>query len=97
MGYEALVEDKTRHLRLLEITPSLILDLLKIDEARRVTINGRELRCVADAIPATATVASCGMNDYGNLIFHVADASFTPVPAQCLIPRISPQYRLDDE
>jgi hypothetical protein len=35
MGYEALVEDKTRHLRLLEITPDLVLDLLKVNEDRK--------------------------------------------------------------
>jgi len=97
MGYEALIEDRARHLRLLEITPDLVLDLLKVNEDRRVTIDGRELRCVGDAIPGTATVASCGMNERGNILLQVADASFTPVYTGGLIPRISPTYKLGDE
>jgi hypothetical protein len=94
MGYEALVEDKQRHLRLLEITPEVVLDLLKVGESRRVTIDGMELRCVHDAIPKTATVASCGMSDRGNILLHVADPSFSPCAPGSPIRRISPEYQL---
>jgi hypothetical protein len=93
MGYEALVEDKARHLRLLEITPDLILSLLTINEERRVTINGQELSCVEDAIPATARVASCGISGLGNVLIQVEDSSFGPVPPGARIPHINPVYR----
>ena len=96
MGYEALVEDRQRHVRLLEITPELILDLLKMDESKRITINGRELTCVAGAIPRDAAVASCGINERGNVLLHVADATFAPVLPGALVPRIEPMYRLGE-
>jgi hypothetical protein len=37
------------------------------------------------------------MNERGNILLAVADASFTPVYAGSLIPRISPTYKLGDE
>ena len=97
MGYEALVEDKTRHLRLLEIAPDLILSLLTINEERRVTINGQELSCVEDAIPSTARVASCGISERGNVMIQVEDSSFGPVAAGARIPHINPVYQFSNK
>jgi hypothetical protein len=97
MGYEALVEDRQRHVRLLEITPELILELFKVDEGKKVTINGRQLTCVGDAIPQSATVASCGINERGNVLLHVEDATFSPLLPGCLVPRIQPMYRLVEQ
>ena len=96
MSYEALVDGRERNVRLLEISPELILDLFKVDRSRQVTIGGRVLDCVQDAIPATATVASCGINERGNVLVHVQDASFSPVEFGALVPRINPTYRLTD-
>jgi hypothetical protein len=96
MSYEALVEGRERNVRLLEISPELILDLFKVDESRQVTIGGRVLDCVQDAIPATATVASCGINERGNVLVHVQDTSFSPVEFGAVVPRIDPVFRLTD-
>jgi len=96
MGYEALVEDKTRHLRLLEITPDLVLDLLKVNEDRRVTIDGRELRCVGDAIPEKARVKSCGISERGNIMIQVEDSTFGPISPGGRIPNINPVYQLGE-
>lgn len=94
MSYEALIDEKTRSIRLLEISPDLILDLFKVDKDRQVTIDGRRLECVRDAIPATATVASCGMSERGNVLVQVQDASFTPTPFGGVVPRINPEFML---
>ena len=94
MGYEALVEKRTRNVRLLEISPDLILDLLKDDKRRQITIDGRPLMCVGDPIPTTATVSSCGINERGNVLIQVADASYPPVAFGCMVPHIQPVFKL---
>jgi hypothetical protein len=94
MGYEALVEERSSSVRLLEVTPELLLELLKVDGRKSVRINGRLLVCVNDSIPGSATVQSCGINERGNILLHVADASFSPVRAGAMVPRINPIYEL---
>jgi hypothetical protein len=96
MSYEALSEDKPRRVRLLELHPDLVLDLLKVNEDSRVTIQGRTLECVGDAIPAGATVASCGLSDRGNIMLHVSHESFSPIAFGGFVPRIAPAYKLAD-
>lgn len=97
MGYEALVEPRSRNVRLLEISPDLILDLFKDDRRRQITIDGRALMCVGDPIPTTATVLSCGMSERGNVLIQVADASFAPVGFGGVVPYIHPVFKLGIE
>jgi hypothetical protein len=96
MSYEALVEDRSRNLRLLEVHPSLVLDLFKVNDDRCVTIQGRKLECVSDAIPPGAEVSSCGINERGNILLHVSHESFSPTSPGSLVPRISPVFRLGE-
>jgi len=91
MGQEVLGRPNGIRCVRIEITPEMVLALLKIPETGLV-VNGMELKFGGSPIPDSAKALRAGINEYGNIQLLVEDDSFGLVGEGCVIPRLDPIY-----
>lgn len=91
MTIESAIVARQQRVKRLDVSPEMIIDLLKIDEGGTV-IGGRLIRFVADDIPSTATAHRAGITADGLVRLIVEDESFEVVAEGALIPQLRPRY-----
>lgn len=86
MSVIALTKRRSRRTATIDVTPELILELLKVKDADTI-MHGKVLTFQSDPIPATAIALRCGLTARGDIRILLEDESFdevsegdTPIP-----------------
>ena len=93
MNKAAVTVARQRRVKRVSVTPELILELLKLGDEGTV-VDGGLVTFVSDPIPESATALRCGLDNCGNVQLLLEDDSFPPVFEGCIIPQITPTYKV---
>jgi hypothetical protein len=88
---EALTKVRSARLRLITVTPELILELLKVPEGG-IRVGTRVIAAIENAIPASAKALRCSIGDAGRVQLVIEDQSFDEVIEGTKIPDLIPVY-----
>lgn len=80
-----------RKLRIVDISPEFLLDLVKIPPQGEVR-GDFFVACNEQPIPEDATALRCGINTYGGISMVIESDSFDIVEESKLIPKTQPMY-----
>lgn len=87
----ALAKEQSRRLVRIEVSPELLLDLLKVPPEGTV-VDGRLLTVSKNAIPTTATVHNCSVDECGVINLVISDESFDELASTDVVPVRTPYY-----
>ena len=94
MTQNYLANPRPLHIRSVEVSPDLLLELLKIP-VEGVRINNHHLTVTKDAIPHDAKVARCFLTNADNVCFVIYSDSFDAINEGGEVPRIQPMYNIE--
>lgn len=95
MSQKALAEQRSYCVKCVEITPELIVELLKVPQ-EGISIAGRILRAVQDAIPEAARGLRAGITETGNVLIVIESEEFPAVREGFQMGRLIPGYSIED-
>ena len=93
-AHEALVAHRGRRVRTFEVTPDLILDLLKVG-AEGVVVGDNRIMFESEPIPDEALVLRVGLNERNNLVMLLVHDSFELIRESEPIPELRTTYRAE--
>ena len=92
----ALTTPRSKRVKTIEITPDLLLDLLKVDPGGE-PVQGGTLHFEDDAIPSNAKALRAGLTADGNISLMLESDEFPQVHEGNVITTLTPLYRLEVE
>jgi len=92
MTKEALTELRNMRVKVITVTPELVLDLLWVPPGGTV-IDGRKLTVTGDAIPDGAKVRRAMMNKRGDIVLMIEHETFPEVPKGEMVESLIPTYQ----
>ena len=91
---QALLSVRENRLCRIEVTPELLLELLKIKDTGEF-INGAKISFAQDGIPSEAKALRVGITDSGNINLLIEHSSFQPTSEGQPIRQLVPQYKME--
>ncbi len=93
MSKEALLSSRKVPFASIDVTPELLLDLLRIPpEGIRIGSYILMEDQDEDGIPEDAKALRCGLTENGNIRLLLESCSFASIPEGCPIPQLTPSY-----
>lgn len=96
MSKEALLSRGSNRKAFVDISPEVILGLLKIHPEGEV-VNGMRIQVVEDAIPEDAKPIGCGISPDGNVRIVMVSGQFEELQEGCVARQLNPRYQVSTE